>query len=78
SWQLDNISATSDADTLLAGTYTPMEDGFMLNARLISIADQQVLAAASGYVPANVFWSRQQVIKQGDKLYRQPMSGERK
>lgn len=78
SWQLDNISATSDADTLLVGTYTPMEDGFMLNARLINIADQQVLAAASGYVPANVLWSRQQVIKQGDKLYRQPLSGERK
>jgi len=76
--QLEDISAASDADTLLAGTYTPMEDGYMLNARLISVANQKVLAAASGYIPANVLWGQRQVVQQGDMLYRRSMSGETK
>lgn len=76
--QLEDISAASDADTLLAGTYTPMEDGYLLNARLISVANQKVLAAASGYIPANVLWGQRQVVQQGDMLYRRSMSGETK
>lgn len=74
--QLEDIHTASDADTLLAGTYTPMEDGYMLNARLISLANQQVLAAASGYIPANVFWGQRQVVQQGNMLYRHSMSGD--
>lgn len=76
--QLQDISKSSDADTLLTGTYTPMEDGYMLNVRLISVVNQQVLAAASGYVPANVLWSQRQVTQQGNILYRRSMSGELK
>jgi TolB-like protein len=76
--QLADIGNLSDADTLLVGTYTVMEDGMLLNARLISIRNKQVLAAASGYVPHNVLWSRQQVGKRGDKLYRQRYSGEQR
>uniref|UniRef100_UPI0040478F27 FlgO family outer membrane protein n=1 Tax=Rheinheimera sp. TaxID=1869214 RepID=UPI0040478F27 len=69
--QLADVSSNSKADTLLTGTYSMMQDGMMLNIRLIRIQDTQVLAAVSGYVPDNVLWSRQQVIKRGDKLYRQ-------
>lgn len=76
--QLADIGNLSDADTLLVGTYTVMEDGMLLNARLISIHNKQVLAAASGYVPHNVLWSRQEVGKRGDKLYRQRYSGEQR
>ena len=74
--QLADLNTGNAADTLLTGTYTAMEDGIMLNARLISVGNKQVLAAASGYIPANVFWSQQQVIKRGDKLYRQHTTGE--
>jgi TolB-like protein len=74
--QLADIQMAGTADTMLTGTYTAMEDGIMLNARLISVRTKQVLAAASGYVPANVFWSQQQVTKRGDKLYRQQTTGE--
>jgi TolB-like protein len=74
--QLADIQMASTADTMLTGTYTAMEDGVMLNARLIRVHNKQVLAAASGYIPANVFWSRQQVTKRGDKLYRQQTTGE--
>lgn len=68
--QLAEVGSISNANVLLAGTYTPMEDGIMVNARLISTKTKQVLAAASGYVPANVMWSQQNVSKRGDKLYR--------
>jgi TolB-like protein len=76
--QLADIGNLSDADTLLVGTYTVMEDGMLLNARLISIRNKQVLAASSGFVPHNVLWSRQQVGKRGDKLYRQRYTGEQR
>lgn len=76
--QLKDIENNSDADTLLVGTYSAMEDGYLVNARLIRLVDKQVLAAASGYVPHNVLWSQQQVGKRGDKLYRQDRTGEQK
>lgn len=76
--QLNDIETDSDADTLLVGTYSVMEDGYMVNTRLITIADKQVVAAASGYVPHNVLWSQQQVGKRGDKFYRQHRTGEQK
>jgi len=76
--QLSDLSANFDADTLLTGTYSTMEDGIMVNVRLFNIRNKQVLAAASGYVPANVFWSQQQVTKRGNKLYRQHPTGESK
>jgi TolB-like protein len=69
--QLAEIGGSSNANVMLTGTYTPMEDGIMVNARLISTHTKQVLAAASGYVPANVLWSQQHVSKRGDKLHRQ-------
>ena len=74
--QLSAIDPASDADTLLTGTYSQMDDGLMVNARLIRLDNKQVLAAASGYIPNNVFWPVQQVGKRGDKLYRQSISGE--
>jgi TolB-like protein len=76
--QLADLSTGFAADTLLTGTYSTMEDGIMVNVRLISIRNNQVLAAASGSVPANVFWSQQQVTKRGDKLFRQAAEGEQK
>lgn len=76
--QLSDIESASAADTLLVGTYSAMEDGYLVNTRLITVADKQVLAAASGYVPHNVLWSQQQVGKRGDKLYRQDRTGEQK
>ncbi|MEO3679066.1 MAG: FlgO family outer membrane protein [Pseudomonadota bacterium] len=74
--QLDAIDPASDADTLLTGTYTQMDDGVLVNVRLIRLQNKQVLAAASGYVPANVLWPEQQVDKRGNTLYRRSASGE--
>ena len=74
--QLADIGNSSDADTLLVGTYTSLEDGVMLNVRLIAVADKKVLAASSGFIPRNVLWGQQNVGKRGGKLYRQNVTGE--
>jgi hypothetical protein len=74
--QLDAIDPASDADTLLTGTYTQMDDGLLVNVRLIRLQNKQVIAAASGYVPANALWPEQQVDKRGNTLYRRSKSGD--
>lgn len=74
--QLNSLGSAGDADAILSGTYSKMQDGLMLNVRLISLSNKKVLAAASGFVPANVMWSQQQVTMRGGKLYRSDTTGE--
>lgn len=75
--QLAELRQQHRADALLSGTYTEQEDGFMVNVRLIDLHSQQVLAAATGYVPGNVMWSTEKMRKRGGYLYRSEHAGER-
>lgn len=65
-----DVGAAPLVNTILSGSYTVQEDGYIINARIMDIRSKQVLAAVTDYVPLNVFWSEQQVIKRGDYLYR--------
>lgn len=73
--QVSELAEDSDADAVLTGTYSMTERGMILNVRVIRLTDRQVLAAANGFVPDNALWPAQQIIKRGDKLYRQSPSG---
>lgn len=73
--QVSELSDNNDADAILTGTYSMTEQGMILNVRVIRITDRQVLAAANGFVPDNALWPTQQIIKRGDKLYRQSSAG---
>lgn len=75
--QLTELRQQHRADALLSGTYTAQEDGFMVNVRLIDLHSQQVLAAATDYVPDNVMWSTEKMRKRGGYLYRSERTGER-
>jgi len=75
---VDDIRADNQADTILSGTYAIKEDSIIVNVRLIDISSKQVIAAATDYIPANVFWSEQQIIKRGQYLYRRSIYGDKK
>ncbi len=68
--QVSELGALQLADAILSGSYVVKEDGYVVNARIIDIKTKQVLAAVTDYIPGNVFWSEQQVMKRGDYLYR--------
>ena len=42
----------------------------MINAKLINTKTQQVIAGATDYIPANVFWSDEKVLIKRGQLYR--------
>lgn len=73
---LSELQQQQQARLLLSGTYAPQEDGVVVNVRLIDIQTQQVLAAATDYVPDNVFWSAEKMLKRGNYLYRSDRIGE--
>lgn len=75
---LDSLKQHSQADAVLTGTYVIQEDALIVNARLIDVQTNRVIAAATDYIPINVFWSEQQVMKRGDYLYRHSTTGDRK
>ncbi|EJI84080.1 hypothetical protein AEST_29140 [Alishewanella aestuarii B11] len=74
---LHELQQQQQARVLLSGTFIPQEDGWIVNARLIDIQSQQVLAAATDYVPDNVLWSAEKMLKRGNFLYRSDRIGER-
>jgi len=74
---LHELQQQQQARLLLTGTFAPQEDGWIVNARLIDVQTQQVLAAATDYVPDNVLWSAEKMLKRGNYLYRSDRIGER-
>lgn len=74
---LAELQQQDQARILLTGTYAPQEDGLIVNVRLIDIPTQQVLAAATDYIPDNVLWSAEKMLKRGNFLYRSDRIGER-
>jgi TolB-like protein len=75
--QLSELKQQHNARALLSGTYSVKEDGFIVNVRLIDLNNQQVLAAATDYVPDNVFWGAEKMRKRGNYFYRSDRIGER-
>lgn len=75
--QLHELQQQHDAQLLLSGTYSAQEDGFIINVRLIDVNSQQVVAAATDYIPDNVMWSAEKMRKRGQHLYRSDRIGEK-
>ena len=54
----------------LTGTISQVENGFIVNARLIDLADKRVVSAATEIFPANLNWQKNKVLLRNGKLYR--------
>ncbi len=57
-------------DYFLTGTLVEQQDAFIVNAKLIDIMDNHVLAAATNAIPVNIFWGDEKVRLRSGTLYR--------
>jgi hypothetical protein len=68
--ELNDIKTNISIEYYLTGTILRQEDAYMINAKLINTKTQQVIAGATDYIPANVFWSDEKVLIKRGQLYR--------
>jgi TolB-like protein len=64
------LKQTINPEYFLTGTYSELENSVLVNLRLISLADNTVVAAASDYIPANAMWSDTKVSMKNSQIYR--------
>lgn len=57
-------------DFYLSGTLTEMEHGVFANARIIHVDSKDVVAAATRFIPDDVFWDSEKVTTRGGMIYR--------
>ena len=67
---LDHLSASQNIDYYITGTITPQQNGAMVNARIIDVRSKDVVAAATSFFPADLFWQQEQVTIRNGHLYR--------
>ncbi len=75
--QLADVTQRQAARAMLTGTFSTQEDGVIVNVRIIDLNSQQVLAAATDFIPHNVLWSAEKIRKRGNYLYRSERIGEK-
>jgi TolB-like protein len=64
------LKQTINPEYFLTGTYSELENSVLVNLRLIAVADNTVIAAASDYIPANAMWSDTKVSMKNSQIYR--------
>lgn len=67
---LAHLSQLQNVDYYITGTITPQQNGAMVNARVINVRNKDVVAAATSFFPADLFWEREQVTLRNGQLYR--------
>lgn len=67
---VSQLSEKQQVKYFLTGTMTEQENGVVVNARLIHTTNNQVVAAATDYVPIDTLWSRNKVQLKQKLIYR--------
>lgn len=67
---LNLLAQNQQARYVITGTLTEGEVHITVNAKLIDLKNQQVLAAASSVIPVAVLWPNEQLQLRHNKLYR--------
>lgn len=67
---IDQLSASDRVDFFITGTLVFQESGAMVNARIISAQSKDIVAAATRFFPADLFWEQEQVTSRNGRLYR--------
>ncbi|GAB2915818.1 FlgO family outer membrane protein [Rheinheimera gaetbuli] len=57
-------------DYILTGTLIAQQHAYLVNTKLVSVAQHSVAAAATSEIPLNVLWSREQVQLKNGRLHR--------
>lgn len=67
---VNRLSDTQSIDFFISGTITEQQEGAIVNARVIHVKSKDVVAAATKFIPADVFWQREKVSKRNGLIYR--------
>lgn len=64
------LNASVDAKYYITGTFAEQTDSFVINARIIDLTNQSVVAAATDFIPTNVMTSQHKISMKNNLLYR--------
>ncbi|WP_371195845.1 FlgO family outer membrane protein [Glaciecola sp. SC05] len=67
---VEHLRSVQAIDYYITGTITEQETGAMVNARIINVRNKDVIAAATKFFPAELFWQQEQVTLRNGMLYR--------
>lgn len=67
---IDQLSNIERVDFYITGTMVYQESGAVVNARIINARNKDIVAAATRFFPAELFWREEQVTTRNGKLYR--------
>lgn len=67
---LNHLSELQSIDYYITGTITEQQNGAMVNARIINVRNKDVVAAATRFFPADLFYTNEQVSLRNGQLYR--------
>ena len=71
----DKLSkAPLDVDFFISGTITEQQQGAIVNARVVHVETKDVVAAATKFFPADLFWSQEQVTTRDGMIYRHSLN----
>lgn len=65
-----HLRSVQNIDYYITGTITEQETGAMVNARIVNVRNKDVIAAATKFFPAELFWQQEQVTLRNGMLYR--------
>jgi TolB-like protein len=64
------LASNLSIDYFLTGTISPVEKGYLVNARLIDSADKRIISAATQLIPAHVNWRNNKLSLRNGMLHR--------
>ncbi|WP_018982107.1 FlgO family outer membrane protein [Salinimonas chungwhensis] len=67
---IEQLSAPERVDFYITGTLVHQQGGAVVNARVIEARTKDVVAAATRFFPAGLFWDTEQVTTREGRLYR--------
>ncbi|WP_018690693.1 FlgO family outer membrane protein [Algicola sagamiensis] len=67
---LDDLSSSQTIDYIITGTLVPQENGLVVNTKLIQLNNRRILAAATDYIPQNIFWRSEKVRMRDNAIHR--------
>lgn len=67
---VEELARSQRIDFYITGTVLPQEAGAMVNARIVNVRSQEVVAAATRFFPGDLFWREEQITLRQGRLYR--------
>lgn len=67
---VEKLSKQQTIDFFISGTITEQQEGAIVNARIIHTQSKDVVAAATKFFPAGLFWQREKVTSRNGMIYR--------